>query len=256
MGHLRLGHLARTQKWKQVIGLLEEGAPLPELADASLDASLTGLNRIPKDPGYLQVLNSIIELAAASREKDLSSSLYDSGINEADQTSSFGFLSAISRKVSDNLGQVYPRSDVGKIAHDAFLSALTKQVKEKSGSLFGEHETAKSLTEPFRGNRFKSLMHEFYSGFTTRYLSYYLSRELPHHIGQGKRFANLDGHAEFSRQLETYCRQTVRIADEFTPGWVGKAIYEKKIGHEEVSRYAHVAIKKIISEFQRSGQGS
>lgn len=253
MGHLRLGHLARTQKWKQVIGLLEEGAPLPDLADASFDASLTGLKRIPNDPGYLRVLNSIIELAAASRGKDLEAALANTGIGTAEQSSSFGFLAAVSNNLSDSLGEVYPRSDVGKIAHDAFLSALTKQVKEKSGSLFGENETAKSLTEPFRGNRFKSLMHEFYSGFTSRYLSYYLSRELPHHIGQGKRFANLDGHAEFSRQLETYCRQTVRIADEFTPGWVGKAIYEKNIGREAVSRYAHVAINKIISEFRRSG---
>jgi len=255
MGHLRLGHLAHTQKWKHVIGLLEEGAPLPDLADASLDASLTGLKRIPNDPGYLQVLNTIVELAAVSRKKDLNLSLYNTGISDTDQTSSFGFLSAISRKVSDNLGEVYPRSDVGKIAQDAFLSALTKQIKEKSGSLFGENETAKSLTEPFRGKHFKSLMHEFYSGLTSRYLSYYLSRELPHHVGQGRRFANLAEHTEFSRQLETFCQQTVRIADEFTPGWVGKAIYEKNIGSDAISRYAHVAIKKIISEFRRSGQG-
>lgn len=254
MGHLRLGHLPHTQKWKQVIALLEEGTNLPELADASFNASLTGLSRVASDPGFLNVLNSIIELAAVSREKDVESALSRAGIDTDEQTSSFGFLSAISNRLSDSLGLIYPRSDVGKIAQDAFLESLTKKIKGKSGSLFGEYEDAKSLTESFRGKQFKSLMHEFYSGFTSRYLSYYLSRELPHHVGEGKQFANLDEHAEFNRQFDLYCRQTARIADEFTPGWVGKAIYENDVGLDAIRRYAHVAFKKLISEFQRSGR--
>jgi len=183
MGHLRLGHLPRTHRWKQVIGLLDNGADPPDLADASFRASLTGLGRVPSDPGFLSVLNSIVELAAASREKNLKSALRHAGIDAAVHTSSFGFLSAVAENLSDRLGEIYPRSDVGKIAQDAFLESLTKQVRAKTGSLFGETEDAKSLTAAFRGNQFKSLMHEFYSGFTSRYLSYYLSRELPHHVG-------------------------------------------------------------------------
>lgn len=253
MGHLRLGHLPRTQRWKQVIGLLESGADLPELADASFHASLTGLKRVPSDPGFLSILNSIVELARASRDTDIGSALQQAGIESAAHTSSFGFLSAVAETFSDRLRQVHPRSDVGKIAQDAFLESLSKQVKGKTGTLFGESEDAKSLTDALRGKRFKSLMHEFYSGFTSRYLSYYLSRELPHHVGGGQRFANLDEHAEFTRQFDLYCRQTVRIADEFTPGWVGKAIYVGDTGADAVRRYAHAAFKKLASEFEKGG---
>jgi hypothetical protein len=96
-------------------------------------------------------------------------------------------------------------------------------------------------------------MHEFYSNFTSRYLSYYLSRELPHHVGAGKRFANLDEHAQFAQSFDLYCRQTVRIADEFTSGWVGKAIYEGRADQGAVGRYAHIAFKKLASEFEKGG---
>jgi hypothetical protein len=254
MGHLRLGHLPRNQRWKQVIGLLENGADLPELADASFRAALTGFDRVPSDPGFLSVLNSIVELATASRNKDVVNALQQTGIESAAHTSSFAFLSAVVETLSGRLCKVYPRSDVGKIAQDAFLESLTRHVKGKTGSLFGEAEDAKSLTAAFRGSQFKSLMHDFYAGFTSRYLSYYLSRELPHHVGVGKRFANLDEHSEFTRQFDLYCRQRVRITDEFTPGWIGKAIYEGDTGADAVRRYAHVAFKKLASEFQQSGR--
>ncbi|MCP4649764.1 MAG: hypothetical protein GY853_06745 [PVC group bacterium] len=253
MGHNRLGHLPKTKRWKQVIRLLENGADLPELAQASFNASLTGLGKVPNDKGFLSILNDIIELASVSRDKNLQSSLYQAGINIPSKTSSVAFLTSIAQKLSDSLDTTYPRSDVGKIAQDAFLKSLTKQVKGKTSSLFGDTEDIKNLTNAFRGERFKTLMHEFYSNFTSRYLTYYLSRELPHHVGGNKRFADLDDHSEFSRQFDLYCRQTVRIADEFTPGWVGKAIFDGDTGPDAVKRYAHGAFKKLSSEFMRSG---
>jgi len=252
MGHYRLGNLPHTEKWKEVIGLLMQGADLSELANASFDASLTGLNRVASDPGFLKILNSIIELAAASRESDLKTSFYKAGVEEGSQTSSFAFISQIANNLSNQLDQIYPRSDVGKIAQDAILISLSRQIKGKTKSLFGDPENIKSLSESFRGNKFKLLMHDFYSGFMSKYLSYHLSREIPHHVGNNKRFGNLDDHTEFTNHLDLYCRQTVRITDDFTPGWVGKAIYEDKVGPEAVSRYAHVAFEKLISEFKRS----
>ena len=253
MGHHRLGHLPHTHRWKHVIGLIEDGADLPELVNASFRAVQTGLSRVPSDSGFLSVLHAIVRLAAASRERNLKSALCRVGIDPGAQQSSFGFLSSISDILSTKLGAIYPRSDVGKIAQDAFLESLTKHVRGKTGSLFGEAEDTKALTAPFRGNQFKSLMHEFYSGFTSRYLSYHLSRELPKHVGEGRRFANLSSQAEFTRHLDLHCRQAVRITDDFTPGWVGKSVYEGDTGPEAIKRYAHVAFKKLSSELQRSG---
>ena len=64
-------------------------------------------------------------------------------------------------------------------------------------------------------------------------------------------FANLDEHQGFNREFDLYCRQRVRVTDEFTAGWMGKAIYDKDTGADAVRRYAHVAFKKLASEFER-----
>ncbi len=254
MGHTRLGRLPRTYRWKEVVSLLESGADLSSLADASFKAALSGFQLVPADSGFVTTIHSIIELAAAAREKDVASALESAGIDRESQSSSFSLLAAVSRKLSAELESAVPRSDAGKIARDAFVESLTRQVQAKTGSLFQEGSSdVRKLTSPFRGNQFKSLMHEFYSTFTSRYVSYHLSRELPNHVGAGKRFSDLSQHAEFNKAFDLHCRQTVRIADEFTPGWVGKAAFEKNISRQSVKKYAHVAFKKIASEFQKGG---
>jgi len=93
-------------------------------------------------------------------------------------------------------------------------------------------------------------MHEFYAVFTRRYLTYYLSRELSNHVGPNKLLRNIDEHESFNHALDVYIRQTVRITKEFSPDWLGKAIYERRLSHESVTRYAHVAFGKIIGEFK------
>ncbi len=255
MGHNRLGTLPRNYRWKEVIRLLEADVDLQTLTDASFFAAKTGLRRVPDDPGFLATINAIVQLAAASREHDVTAALESVGIDQSSQTSSLGFVAAISQTLSRELSEVLPRSDVGKIAQDAFLESLSNHINSGSGSLFQEEPAdPKQLTSAFRGKQLKSLMHEFYSGFTSRYLSYYLSRELPNHVGPGQRLANMASHSEFNKAFDLLCRQTVRISDEFSPGWMGKAIFEKRTGPEEVKKYAHIAFKKIASEFERGGQ--
>ena len=94
-------------------------------------------------------------------------------------------------------------------------------------------------------------MHDFYAVFTRRYVSYYLSRELSNHVGSGKKFRDLKEHSDFYKALDHHIRQTVRISDDFTPGWFGKARFEKRVSHDDVKKYAFVAFKKIRSEFKR-----
>ena len=62
-------------------------------------------------------------------------------------------------------------------------------------------------------------------------------------------------HKEFNSALGLYIRQAVKITDEFTPGWFGKAQYEKNLNYASISRYAHVAFKKIISEIRWGIEG-
>ena len=56
MGHVRLGTLARTRKWNQVLDLIGGGAGTPEVAAATMDASQGGLSAAAKDPGLVHTV--------------------------------------------------------------------------------------------------------------------------------------------------------------------------------------------------------
>ena len=45
MGHIRLGVLPKSRKWKQVVGLIAGGADVEHIAAASADAAENGLDR-------------------------------------------------------------------------------------------------------------------------------------------------------------------------------------------------------------------
>lgn len=146
------------------------------------------------------------------------------------------------------------RTDVAELATNSFGESLMRHTMAELPTLFEspaatEQET---LRRQLTGNRFKGLMHEFYSVFTRRYLSYYLSRELSNHVGgTDARFANIDEHSEFNKAFDTFVRQAVRIADEYTPAWFGKTSWEEGISRDSVTRYSQTAFKKIRSEFSR-----
>lgn len=256
MGHIRLGALAKTLRWKHVIQLLEEGADLSTLAQASFQASLTGLKRIPDDPGFNLVLTDIFKFVEAARSKDFAGALRDRGFQINGDVSTLSFVSSLHSKIDHDLSAERVKSDVSEIAQNAFAETLLSSVSLGQRSLFQSTsaDLHRILSKALSGKQFGVLMHEFYTTFTHRYLSYHLSREFPLHVGAGQYFDNLGAHQRFNESLNLFIRQTVRISDEFTPGWLGKAIHKGTLDSDAVSRYAHVSFKKIAGEFQRGGE--
>jgi len=79
MGHLRLGRLPKTHRWKQVVALLEEGAELSLIVQASLHAADAGLRQIPNDPGFCSVLTNVFQFVDAVRSEDVTQALWEKG---------------------------------------------------------------------------------------------------------------------------------------------------------------------------------
>lgn len=253
MGHNYLGNLPRTYRWKEVIRLLSEDGSVDKIADASLAAAQTGLRRIPSDEGFTQTLTIIFKFIEAARSPDIESALARNGFSPLSDFTVFDLSSCLKEKFDFELNSKRIKSDVSEIAQNSFTETLFKYLSGESKALFDTSSDIlnKTLKKLSSGRQFRSLMHEFYSTFTRRYLNYYLSRELSDHVGPGLRFRNIDEHTEFNRALNQYINQAIRIADDFTPGWFGKAQYEKNLTHDSISRYAHIAFKKILKEFSR-----
>ncbi len=253
MGHLRPRALERTEKWRGVGNLIVSGTGVPELARASFEAAQAGLAKVPQDPAFATVLTQIFKFGAALQAKDPAISLWESGFTVGGDATFLDLIGSLRESTDARLREAKSGSDMGELALNSFTEALHRQVSSDLPSLFDvSPETSRGvLRKQFSGSEFKGLMHEFYSTFTTRYLSYYLTRELPKHVGAvGTRFADIREHDQFSKAFETYVRQSVRIADEFTPGWFGKARYEGQLSEESVTRYAHYAFRKIKNEFE------
>ena len=233
--------------------MLGEGKSIPELALATFHAAQTGLSRVPSDKGFIHTLTAIFSFVDALQSKRPVESLQKRGFDVSDDTSLFDWVAAFKRQAAKAALQAHARSDVGEIARNSFSDVLIRLAASTTPSLF-EQEVAyggRVLQTQLKGSSLQITMHEFFVAFTQRYLNYYLGRETPYHVGAGKTFANIDSHSAFGREFDLHIRQTVRITDEFTPGWYGKAKYEKRLTQADVARFAHVAFKKISSEFEQ-----
>ena len=258
MGHIRLGKLPKTYRWQQVIDLLEQAASIPELAQAAFDAAQRGLLRVPKDQGFTQTLTTIFEFIDGLQSKDPVGGLRQKGFDIPNDATLFDYISSFKERADAAVSGVRSRSDVAEIAQNSFTRTVFEGVAPSLPTFFGAApgDVQKALQADLKGQPLAKTMHEFFVTFTQQYLNYYLSRELPYHVGQGKTLPNINSHSEFNDALDLYVRQTVRITDEFTPGWFGKARYEGRLSHESVARFAHVAFKKIRGEFSRDAEAN
>lgn len=252
MGHIRLGSLPRTYRWKEVISLLESSGSLEDIADKSVLAAQNGLKKVAKDTGFVESLANIFKFVEALNSKDYETVLQESGFPAKRDSSLIDLLGRLRSKNDSDLARSNAKSDPSEIAINTFTEILSYYSSQKAKSFFETtaDDTHQAAQTYLKGKNFKAFMHEFFSRFTRRYLSYYLSRELPSHVGSGKLFSNIEDHSNFNKAFDLYIRQAVRITDEFTPGWFGKAKYEGRLDSSSVSKYAFVAFKKIISEFR------
>ena len=258
MGHIRLTTLPRTQRWTEVVALLDQGASVDEVAEATFWAAYAGLDRVPKDAGFTQTLTSIFKFIDSLQAKDPVAGLRKNGFTVSPDASLIDFVSGFQEHAARAAADVRARSDLAQIAQESFSKVLIDSAGSSMQTLFGVQtgDVAKALKSTLKGQQLGRTMHEFFVGFTQHYLNYYLGRALPAHVGVGKALANVDRHSEFGRSFDLFVRQTVRITDEFSPGWFGKAKWEGRLTHIEVAKFAHTAFKKIRSEFKRGAKSS
>ena len=69
MGHIRLGRLPATKKWRQVVALLSDNVSLAEIAAASAEAAEASLAHARKDLALLYSFWLLTQLPIAALAK-------------------------------------------------------------------------------------------------------------------------------------------------------------------------------------------
>lgn len=254
MGHVRLGTLSTSRKWRDVVELLEEGAPVERIAGAAADAADRALSGASRDPAFQQAAWLLLNLPLSARQPDFIESLRALGMPVNGSPSLFELSAAIAAGLDGHSREIGGRTDLGEMAQQALVESLVGAIEPQLPTLFGaEPEDVRSaLGRLSSGNRFASLARDFFARLTIRTLDYFLSRELANHIGADGRFASDTERRAFDRALSLHAQEASKIVEAFAGDWYGKTVWrDGGLDREAVDRFTAFAFKKLRSELGR-----
>lgn len=252
MGHIRLGYLPQTRKWREVVSLLQGDAPLEEVAAATADAVRSVLAGADKDPLFLAVTTLLVELPLIARGPDYLSALEAMGIDAPDSVPAL--LSGIADRIDDIAYRSGERTDLGEIAQFALLSALSAEFNRSLPGLFDPQpsEIRQALGRLSGGDRFAGFAREYFAQVVHRTFDYYLSRELSNHVGPNCRFGSDADRRAFDRALEAHAHQASRIVEAYAGGWYGKTVWQGDgPTPDKIRKFTSYSLTKLRSELAR-----
>jgi hypothetical protein len=256
MGHTRLGSLPDTAPWREVVGLLAEGAEAAQVAAATSEAALLGINLAKGDRGLVDNVLILIRLVQAARADDFAQALDHVGMPVAGPPGFFSLISTFSEAVDHRLKIRGGRTDLSEMAQLAAIETLASKVRGRAGNLFATtpdeiKKAAKGFSTP-RG--FGELAHEFFSRFTQRFLTYHLGRELSQHVGGNGRFSNPAEHTAFVERLAVHCGEASAIMRDFAGDWFAKNCRDGEIQEAAIAGFVNHSLTKIHDELQHRGR--
>ena len=254
MGHIRLGTLLQSKKWRAVIGLLSSDASIEAIAEAAALASNLDLRRASDDPSFQFVAQLLVRLPLLARAPGFEAEMAALGIESAALTSVNGLLAGLNETISQQVFESGRSSDAGELARTALLESLSVQMRDRLPTLFEPtpQEIRKSLAFFASGPAFAKLAREFFARLTYRSLDYYLSRELANHVGAGKRFSDDADRVAFEHALSQHTFEASRIVEEYSGGWFGKTVWkEQSLSQSKINDFTRYSFKKMRSELGR-----
>ena len=106
MGHVRLGVIPKSRKWRQVVEELRLGSEINVVAASAADAAEAALRAASNDPAFLHAFWLLTQVPLAARGPDFTRDLQRLGVQVPDRPSLMDLVAGISAAV-DRLLDVY-----------------------------------------------------------------------------------------------------------------------------------------------------
>ncbi|HYG33895.1 MAG TPA: hypothetical protein VEC99_03875 [Clostridia bacterium] len=251
MGHIRIGTLPATRRWKDVVGLITDGVEAARVAEAVTHAWEQAFNSVQKDAGFREAVYLLMQIGAAGKSRDPTEHLSSVGVEVAGATSVVEVAMALSAAMERRLEGTRQRSDFGELAQRALVGTVTEYLQRSMPTLL--ESTADDVDGAFkecgRDKAFGKLSREFFARMTNECLNYFLSKTLPAQVGEGRRFATTGQLAGFEEAMRTHCSEAAEIVESYSSGWFSKELHESgKITRDSAERFGWFGLKKIRSE--------
>jgi hypothetical protein len=158
MGHVRLGVLPKSRKWRQVVEELRLGAEIDVVAASAADAAEAGLRAASNDPAFLHAFWLLTQVPLAARGPDFSQDLRRLGVQVPGQPSLMDLAAGISAAIDRYAREQGGRTDLGEMAQMAAIESLAALVGPNLPSLFEPNpgEVQRSVGRFAGGDRFSA----------------------------------------------------------------------------------------------------
>jgi hypothetical protein len=253
MGHIRLARLPATKRWEEVVELLRAGGSISQLAAATAHAAETELQSAKGDPALAYTVWLLTQLPLAARSQQFRERLVELGFEVDAAQSVLALVAGFSLAVDRNTSGRSDRTDLGELARQAAAESLSLTVGSATQSLFGvsADDVQRELGRLATKKRFARLAGDFFARLTQKTLEYYVSRELPNHVGHDKNLQTIDRQIEFRMALERHCREAAQIVEEFAGGWYSKSNFQRTLTPATAQGFANYALKKMRDELRK-----
>ena len=114
MGHIRLGTLPATRKWREVAGLVSDGAPPELIAGASASAAEAALGHASDDPALLHSFWLLTQLPLAARSPDFLERLDALGLRIERDPTLLEIVGALTEAIDRQTERAGGRTDLGR----------------------------------------------------------------------------------------------------------------------------------------------
>jgi hypothetical protein len=252
MGHIRLKRLPTSRRWKEVVELLRVGGSIADLAGATAQAAEMELGRAKGDPAVGYTIWLLTQLPLAAQSLHFAARLTELGFDPGAGQSALSLVASFSRAVDRNVGRRTDRTDLGELARQAAAESLSLFVGSGTPSLFGSTADDVQRELGYLGTKkcFANLARDFFARLTLKTIEYYISRELPKHVGPGKAITSIDDQIAFRVALEKHCHEAAVIVQEFAGGWFAKNQYQGTLNPATAQNFADYALKKMLDELR------
>ncbi len=257
MGHIRLGRLPKTLRWRQVVELLDEPAlDASAVARATTLAAERRLRDLAHDPTLVYSFWLLTRLTTAARRPNFEGELAEVGVDAKADEPILGFISRVGEAVRVEAAGHPESGHFAELASIALRRALAETVGQHGPSLFGSsvEDLQAALRTYSGGQSFGRAARLFFGDFFARTLRSFVERELSNRTGSAPALRGIEDSQAFGESLDRYARESARIMESFAAGWYGKHNWESKgqISRQESQGFMAVALRKLRMELTRS----
>jgi hypothetical protein len=256
MGNTRYGALAKTKNWRQVIALLasEEGTG-DQVAAQTLHAARNALLRLQDDPTLAYCGYLLTHFAWEARNHRLSEFLSVIGIASEQSENPARLMGALARLFTKKRFEFGRVNALSEITEETFLETVQRTLSSGSQLLFqsGFQEIESAFRAHSTAKGFSVLTTTFFSAFLKRTLGYFLSKEIPNHVGPARRFDTPAKVSAFEQDIHRFCSENAKILEQYSRDWYSLHTFQDRINERDARAFLCLALEKISKEIARDG---